>query len=49
MSLEKKTGQNFGSDQRPFFVELPGIEPAALAGVTRGNPEFDYAKRRETT
>src|SRR5271166_3727643 len=32
-----------------FSVELPGIEPATKNGVTCGNAEFDYAKRRETT
>lgn len=32
-----------------LVVELPGIEPDPINGMTCGNTGFDYAKRRETT
>jgi len=34
---------------RPFSVELPGIERAAISPMTCGNDEIHDAKQRETT
>lgn len=31
------------------LVELPGIEPGPKIGLTCGNAQFEYSKRRETT
>jgi hypothetical protein len=35
--------------RRPFFVDLPGIEPAAKNRLTCGDIGSDDAKFRETT
>ena len=34
---------------RPFFVELPGIEPDTQIALTYANAEIGYAGLRETT
>jgi hypothetical protein len=46
---ERPVDRKRAAQLRPFFVELPGIEPATETALTCGKAENDYAKRRQTT